>query len=52
MWISIGSASTMRLSLIWQLAFPKGLCAAAGRPRVAPRTPVIFDVLLLYIPGV
>ncbi len=52
MWISVGSASTMRLSLIWQLAFPKGLGAAAGRPRVAPRTPVIFDVLLLYIPGV
>jgi peptidylprolyl isomerase len=52
MWISVGSALMMRLLLIWQLAFPKGLRATAGRPRVAPSTPVIFDVQLLYIPGV
>jgi peptidylprolyl isomerase len=51
-WISVGSALMMRSLLIWQLAFPKGLGAAAGRPRVAPSTPVIFDVQLLYIPGV
>ncbi len=38
-----------RSSLIWQLAFPKGLSAAARRPRVAPNTLVIFDVQLLYI---
>ncbi len=52
MWISVGCALMMRLLLVWQLAFPKGLSAAAGRPRVAPSTPVIFDVQLLYIPGV
>jgi hypothetical protein len=51
-WISVGSALMMRSLLIWQLAFPKGLGAAAGRPRVAPSIPVIFDVQLLYIPGV
>jgi len=49
MWISVSSALMTRSSLIWQLAFPKGLGAAAGRPRVAPSTPVIFDVQLLYI---
>jgi hypothetical protein len=52
MWISVGSALMMRSLLIWQLAFPKGLGATAGRPRVAPSTPVIFDIQLLYIPGV
>ncbi len=52
MWIFVGSALMMRLLLIWQLAFPKGLHVAGGRPRVAPSTPVIFDVQLLYIPGV
>jgi hypothetical protein len=30
----------------------KRLGAAVGRPRVAPSTPVIFDVQLLYVPGV
>lgn len=34
-----------------QLAFPKGLTSAPGRPRVAPNSPVIFDVSLEYIPG-
>jgi peptidylprolyl isomerase len=33
------------------LAFPKGLSAAAGRARVPPASPVVFDVQLLYIPG-
>lgn len=37
--------------LLWQLAFPKGLTSAPGRPRVAPSSPVIFDVSLEYIPG-
>jgi peptidylprolyl isomerase len=41
-----------RSLLIWQPTFPKGLGAAAGRPRVAPSTPVLLDVQLLYIPGV
>ncbi|KAE9450453.1 hypothetical protein C3L33_17649, partial [Rhododendron williamsianum] len=35
----------------YQLAFPKGLTSAPGRPRVAPSSPVIFDVSLEYIPG-
>lgn len=41
------------LVCIWfnQLAFPKGLPSAPGRPRVAPNSPVIFDVSLEYIPG-
>jgi len=33
------------------LAFPKGLTSAPGRPRVAPNSPVVFDVSLEYIPG-
>lgn len=40
-----------RLYIPGDLAFPKGLPAAAGRPRVPPASPVIFDVQLLYIPG-
>jgi hypothetical protein len=52
MWISVGSAPMTRSSLIWQLAFLKGFDAVAGRPRVAPSTPVIFDVQLLYMPNV
>lgn len=38
-------------SLFDQLAFPKGLTSAPGRPRVAANSPVIFDVSLEYIPG-
>ena len=33
------------------LAFPKGLPSGPGRPRVPPASPVVFDVQLLYIPG-
>ncbi len=33
------------------LSFPNGLKAAAGRPSVPPASPVMFDVQLLYIPG-
>ncbi|CAM6093415.1 unnamed protein product [Calypogeia fissa] len=40
-----------RLYIPGELAFPKGLNASAGRPRVPPASPVIFDVNLLYIPG-
>lgn len=39
------------VSIYEQLAFPKGLNSAPGRPRVAPNSPVIFDVSLEYIPG-
>lgn len=40
-----------RLYIPGDMAFPKGLPAAAGRARVQPASPVIFDVQLLYIPG-
>lgn len=40
-----------RLYIPGPLAFPKGLPSAPGRPRVAPNGPVIFDVNLLYVPG-
>jgi hypothetical protein len=52
MWIFVGSASMTRSSLIWQLAFPEGLGAAVRILKVAPSTPIIFDVQLLYTPGV
>ncbi|GAB4815523.1 hypothetical protein N2152v2_002569 [Parachlorella kessleri] len=40
-----------RLYIPGELAFPKGVPAAAGRPRVPPLSPVVFDVELLLIPG-
>lgn len=40
-----------RLYIPGPLAFPKGLTSAPGRPRVAPSSPVVFDVNLLFIPG-
>ncbi|KAL6773949.1 FKB16C [Auxenochlorella protothecoides x Auxenochlorella symbiontica] len=40
-----------RLYVPGPLAFPKGLSAAAGRPRVPPASPVVFDVSLVMIPG-
>lgn len=40
-----------RLYIPGDLAFPKGLASAAGRPRVPPKSPVVFDVQLLLIPG-
>eukprot|EP00884_Botryococcus_braunii_P009229 jgi/Botrbrau1/18307/Bobra.0179s0036.1 len=40
-----------RLYIPGNLSFPKGLPSAAGRPRVPPASPVIFDVELLIIPG-
>ncbi|XP_062196639.1 peptidyl-prolyl cis-trans isomerase FKBP16-3, chloroplastic [Phragmites australis] len=40
-----------RLYIPGPLAFPKGLTSAPGRPRVPPSSPIIFDVNLLYIPG-
>ncbi|KAL6661907.1 hypothetical protein ACP70R_001291 [Stipagrostis hirtigluma subsp. patula] len=40
-----------RLYIPGPLAFPKGLTSAPGRPRVPPNSPVVFDVNLLYIPG-
>ncbi|CAI5509776.1 unnamed protein product [Closterium sp. Naga37s-1] len=40
-----------RLYIPGELAFPKGLASAPGRPRVLPNAPVIFDVKLAYVPG-
>ncbi|KAL6189006.1 hypothetical protein ACLB2K_040396 [Fragaria x ananassa] len=40
-----------RLYIPGSLAFPKGLNSAPGRPRVAPSSPVVFDVSLEYVPG-
>ena len=40
-----------RLYVPAELSFPKGLPAAAGRPRVPPASPIVIDVQLLYIPG-
>lgn len=40
-----------RLYIPGELAFPQGLKAAAGRPSVPAKSPVIFDVKLLLVPG-
>eukprot|EP00898_Chlorokybus_atmophyticus_P006349 jgi/Chlat1/6715/Chrsp50S06423 len=40
-----------RLYIPGNMAFPKGLGSAPGRPRVPPSSPVVFDVELLFIPG-
>uniref|UniRef100_A0A7S1X0Y8 peptidylprolyl isomerase n=1 Tax=Tetraselmis chuii TaxID=63592 RepID=A0A7S1X0Y8_9CHLO len=40
-----------RIYIPGELAFPKGLASAPGRPRIPPNSPCIFDVNLLYIPG-
>eukprot|EP00850_Spirogloea_muscicola_P017307 SM000147S01126 [mRNA] locus=s147:223501:229987:+ [translate_table: standard] len=49
--LTMKAGGTRRLYIPGPLAFPKGLSAAAGRPRVPPSSPVVFDVSLLYIPG-
>lgn len=40
-----------RLYIPGNLAFPKGLASGPGRPRVPPASPVVFDVQLVYVPG-
>ena len=40
-----------RMYIPGDLAFPKGLASAAGRPRVPPKSAVVFDVQLLRVPG-
>uniref|UniRef100_A0A061QU67 peptidylprolyl isomerase n=1 Tax=Tetraselmis sp. GSL018 TaxID=582737 RepID=A0A061QU67_9CHLO len=40
-----------RIYVPGNLSFPKGLASAPGRPRIPPNSPVVFDVDLLYIPG-
>ncbi|KAM0854913.1 hypothetical protein ACQ4PT_050123 [Festuca glaucescens] len=49
--LSMKVGGLRRLYIPGPLAFPKGLTSAPGRPRVAPSSPVIFDVNLLFIPG-
>lgn len=49
--LSMKVGGLRRLYIPGPLAFPKGLTSAPGRPRVAPSSPVVFDVNLLYIPG-
>eukprot|EP00882_Tetradesmus_deserticola_P012940 GHRQ01013716.1.p1 GENE.GHRQ01013716.1~~GHRQ01013716.1.p1 ORF type:complete len:212 (+),score=96.74 GHRQ01013716.1:407-1042(+) len=49
--LSMKVGGVRRLYIPGELAFPKPLRAAAGRPSVPANTPVVFDVQLLYIPG-
>jgi len=49
--LSMKAGGKRRLYIPGPLAFPKGLVSAPGRPRVAPNSPVIFDVSLEFIPG-
>ncbi|KAL2920885.1 Peptidyl-prolyl cis-trans isomerase FKBP16-3 chloroplastic [Bienertia sinuspersici] len=49
--LSMKAGGKRRLYIPGPLAFPKGLTSAPGRPRVAPSSPVVFDVSLEYIPG-
>ncbi|KAH6768216.1 FKBP-like peptidyl-prolyl cis-trans isomerase family protein [Perilla frutescens var. frutescens] len=49
--LSMKVGGKRRLYIPGPLAFPKGLTSAPGRPRVAPNSPVVFDVSLEYIPG-
>ena len=49
--LTMKSGGVRRLYIPGELAFPKGLASAPGRPKIAPFSPVIFDVNLIYIPG-
>ncbi|CAH8374032.1 unnamed protein product [Eruca vesicaria subsp. sativa] len=49
--LSMKAGGKRRLYIPGPLAFPKGLVSASGRPRVAPNSPVVFDVRFEYIPG-
>ncbi|KAM2624302.1 hypothetical protein TB1_031287 [Malus domestica] len=49
--LSMKVGGKRRLYIPGSLAFPKGLNSAPGRPRVAPSSPVVFDVSLEYVPG-
>ena len=49
--LTMRSGGIRRLYIPGELAFPKGLASAPGRPRIAPYSPVVFDVKLIYIPG-
>ena len=49
--LTMRSGGIRRLYIPGELAFPKGLASAPGRPRISAFSPVVFDVKLLYIPG-
>ena len=49
--LTMKSGGVRRLYIPGDLAFPKGLASAPGRPRISPFSPVVFDVKLIYIPG-
>lgn len=49
--LSMRPGGLRRLYIPGSLSFPKGLKAAAGRASVPPGSPVVFDIQLLYIPG-
>ncbi|KAF6138061.1 hypothetical protein GIB67_042966 [Kingdonia uniflora] len=49
--LSMKVGGKRRLYIPGSLAFPKGLNSAPGRPRVAPSSPVVFDVSLEFVPG-
>jgi peptidylprolyl isomerase len=50
--LSMRSGGTRRLYIPGELAFPKGLSSAPGRPAIPPNSPVTCDVKLIYIPGI
>jgi peptidylprolyl isomerase len=49
--LTMRSGGLRRMYIPGELAFPKGLASAPGRPRISPFSPVVFDVALRYIPG-
>ena len=49
--LTMKSGGIRRMYIPGELAFPKGLASAPGRPKVGAKAPVIFDAHLLYIPG-
>jgi peptidylprolyl isomerase len=49
--LSMRSGGVRRMYIPGELAFPKGLPASPGRARVPPSSPVVFDVQLVYVPG-
>jgi peptidylprolyl isomerase len=49
--LTMKSGGIRRMYIPGELAFPKGLASAPGRPRIPPFSKVVFDVKLIYIPG-